>query len=280
MMETTLGILGKGWVGSILGLLGIALAIWFYFKSIKAPKATVQIEASRMVGWGNDDDLPGGVDVTFHGVKVPRISRVLIRLWNAGSATLESNSIPVGEPLRVELPSKDSQILTSILLKQSRQANNFTVQVSPESARVLLINFDYFDPGEGALIGILHTDSESTPTFKGVVKGQRIAIVDSGRKRHTILRKILKKPVNKTRVFEITFLSVGIAFLASAVLLPNEVVALVMHFDTGQDPEVRAVRDRFLFAAIGGSYILLAASGLWSKRRRFPKNLEKPDENE
>ncbi|MDO9198186.1 MAG: hypothetical protein Q7U79_17000 [Rhodoferax sp.] len=271
--------LGKGWVGSILGLFGIILAIWFYLKSIKTPKATVHIEASRMVGWGKAGDLPPGIAVSYQNVNVPRISRVLIRLWNSGSATLESNLIPSGEPFRIELSSKDSQILSGVLIHQTRQANNFSVKTSPRNPSVLLIDFNYVDPGEGALIGILHTDPESTPSFKGIVKGQRIAILDSNRQRNSFSKKLLKKSISKIRIFETVFLILGIAFLASAILLPNEIVALVLHFDSAQEPATRAVRDRFMFAGMGCSYIFLAALGLWSRRRRYPKNLEIPSEN-
>jgi len=280
MSETVLDFLSKGWVGSILGFLGIVLAIWFYLKSIRTPKATVHIDASRMVGWGKAGDLPEGVSVSFRDVNVPRISRVLIRLWNAGSATLESNLIPSGEPLRLELSSKDSRILTGVLLKQTRQANNFSVRVDPDNSSVLLINFNYFDPGEGVLIGMLHTDSESTPIFKGIVKGQRIAILDSNQTRNSISKRLFKQTINKTRIFEATFLVIGIVFLASAILLPNEIVTKVLHFDSVQDSSAPPVRVRFISAGIGTSYIFLAAVGLWSRRRRYPKNLEKPSNGE
>jgi len=274
MIESTLDLLGKGWVGSILGILGIALAIWFYLKSIKAPKLTVQIETSRMIGWGNHDDLPKTVEVTYQNVKVPRISKVLIRIWNSGTSTLERNLIPVVDQLRIELASKNSQILMSSVIKQSKLANNFRIQISPNNQGLLLINFDYFDPGEGALIGILHTDFESNPIFKGTVKGQKISIIDTGRKRPKIWRMLFKKPLGKARINELILLSLGFAFISLAVLSPNELLAYILYFDAGNDPEKRANLNRLFLSAIGALYILLATFGFWIKRRKFPKHLD------
>lgn len=273
MLKEFLDFVGQGWVGSTLGIFGIVLAVWFYFKSIKSPKATVHIESTRMVGWGGGADLPPGISVSYKDVNVPRISRVLIRLWNAGSATLESNLVPDAEPLRLELSSKDSRILSGVVLKQTMPANQFRVELDQNNPSVLLIKFSYIDPGEGVLLGLLHTDELSAPVFKGVVKGQRISILDSNRLKQSGFARFLKKRLS-SRMFGISFLLVGSAFVLAALVVPDETLRAILHFEKIEDPSKRTAMDRVLFGVMGTSYIFLAAVGLWNQRRRFPKELE------
>lgn len=273
MIKDFLDFVGQGWVGSILGIFGIFLAVWFYVKSIKAPKATVHIDSTRMVGWGGGATLPPGISITFKDVNVPRISRVLVRFWNGGSATLESNLVPEAEPLRLELSNKDSRILSSVILKETTPANQFRVEIDQNNPSVLLIKFNYIDPGEGVLLGILHTDEESAPIFKGIVKGQRISILDSNRLKKTGFARFLKKQLNSRRIWFV-FLLFGSTFALAALVVPNETIGNILHFETIQDPSKRALLDRIVFGGTGISYIFLAALGLWKQRRRFPKNLE------
>src|SRR5690348_2601740 len=101
-MDQVMQYLGLGWVGSLLGIAGIVLSVWFYIKSIRRAVPTAAIESIRLVGDARSA-LPEAVTVLYHDRPVPRVTRSTVRFWNAGNLTLDGSSVATLDPIRLEV---------------------------------------------------------------------------------------------------------------------------------------------------------------------------------
>ncbi|OXI34530.1 hypothetical protein CFB89_07165 [Burkholderia sp. AU16741] len=171
MLHTILDALSPGWVGTTVSLLafivGVALAIWGILISSKRPRPAVVRLNRRLLG-GPMQMLPKNIQILFDGKPVPHIMRTLIWVWNAGNATLRGDDIVAKDRLRLEYASK-TQVLSVRVLKVTRTVIGFTASPRDNSSQIL-IDFDFLDGEDGALIEILHT-GKGTPAFLGTIKG-------------------------------------------------------------------------------------------------------------
>lgn len=270
MIENVINFLNKGWVGSILGIGGILMGIWFYRKSKRSPKISVHLDANRMIGWGNNDILPKNLTVQYKGLPVERISRVIVRIWNSGNDTLESSLIPKSEPFRLELQSENSEILSVLILRESTQANKFSTIIDPNKKNKLIINFDYIDPNEGVIIGIMHTDSIIAPIFKGIIKGHKINIL---RDYKNIAVNYIKKYFypNIISILNKLLLGAGLATFILALFLPDNIF---FNLNPNQLKSKDILELREFFIILGFTYFAIGYLLYWSKKLRYPKNLE------
>ena len=72
-MDSITDFFGAGWVGSLLGLIGIALAIIFYLRSRVRPQIAFQTDGVQLIG--GTGALPPEVEVRFRAKKVAQLAR-------------------------------------------------------------------------------------------------------------------------------------------------------------------------------------------------------------
>ena len=170
-LDAILDILSKGWIGTIVGLAGIVLAVVFYLRSCRRARLACQIDHVTLVG-GPGAAFEGEVEIRFAGAVVPRITLSKIVIWNNGDRTISGTDLVERDPLRVEVPAA-GRILKHTIVRQPRTVNAWHVD-QPSSNR-LDLSFDFLDPGDGIRLEVIHSqlgrELDLTGTIRGIPAG-------------------------------------------------------------------------------------------------------------
>lgn len=113
--------LNQGWVGSVIGLIGICAGFFFFRKSLRLPDPRVTFKSDHVLTWGGKNELPSGIQIRFHDEQVPRIARSVVRIWNAGSGCLTKDHISEHDNLRFVL-ANGGKFLDAVLIKESNSS--------------------------------------------------------------------------------------------------------------------------------------------------------------
>ena len=235
--------LSQGWVGSLIGIISIVIAYILYRASRIGPRPVFQYRSINLIE-KEKQALPSDVEIFFRGKKVSRLTKTYIIFWNSGKSTLYGKDIVDDDPLRFSF-GKDAEILRARIPKITKKMNKFEARINPKSPNEVIINFDYLDPNDGAVIEILHTSIQRTPECKGTIRGVPKGILNWGRLPYDVL------PYRRYLPLTITFLMV---FIILAWFL-NEWVLVIFGL--------------FYFSA-----------PLWIYRKRYPKSLSIEDVEE
>lgn len=181
-MDQALSFLGLGWVGSLLGLVGLALSIWFYQLAKREALPTTQKSTTELVG-SSFRKLPESVTILYNEKPVPRVMKTVVQFWNHGNATLRGDDIASADPLR--LCVENGEILTATITNATRPPINPAAIINPANHSEVLLNFEFLDGQDGFTVECIHTgDAYSEKvygTFKGVPKGIQGQHPDIGR---------------------------------------------------------------------------------------------------
>lgn len=262
--------LNQGWVGILIGSLFSLASLYYGFRRA-VPKAT--IEASHELTWGNSPKLPSGFELTFQGQKIPTISRGILRIWNSGNETLGGELVPSHDRLRIEIP--DGKFLLVATTKETNPVNKFTIKIDAQDPKVAILEFDFLDPTDGAVVAFLHSSKQAVPKIKGTIKGHKLKLVAE------IVRnkkKTAPEFVKKFRQFmPIFIIFMGIAFMTFAVLSQETVMDFqnfLRSIFRPVDKDVVAIAQKITYGISGFIYIGLGAFVLWKRKRKHPKSLD------
>lgn len=265
------------WVGWVIGLCAVVLAVVFYFKSRVTAELACQWRGRHLVG-GNEADLPAEVVIAYKGTTVPRLSSAEVILWNSGKSTVRGSDVVATDPLRIVL-SEDARILRITVSAVTREVNAFAATVHSERLNEAICVFDFLDSGDGVRVELLHTSKRRTPKIKGTIRGLPSGIRDCGR----IARMPIAFPGltqlqgrKVIRGFNIGVVALGLASAVAGVFGP--VIEAAYHprlhwlAAPAMPTEVRVA------LIIGGLiYTLPGLFTLWTSRRRFPRILSGED---
>jgi len=243
--------LSQGWVGSLIGIIGIVIGYILYRASLIGPRPVFQYRSLNLIE-KEKQALPSDVEIFFRGKKVSRLTKTYIIFWNSGKSTLYGKDIVDDDPLRFSF-GKDAEILRARIPKITKKMNKFEARINPKSPNEVIINFDYLDPNDGAVIEILHTSIQRTPECKGTIRGVPKGILNWGRLPYDVLsykRYMLRKTFLKVA----SFFGISIIFVG---LLNREWKLVIL-----------------------GSFYLIFPAQLWIYRRRYPKSLSIEDVEE
>ncbi|QAW01710.1 hypothetical protein ES969_17640 [Bacillus subtilis] len=171
-MEKFIDLFSQGWVGSLIGVIGIIIGIFisFYFYSkgkIKRDFAYL-LNTRRVVG--KDNFATEDIEITVKGKSVNKLVNTIIKIRNNGNQTINGQDTSVKDPIRFEV-SSDEEIISASILNQTKFTNDISVKHNANELNILYIEFDYLDPGDGAAIEVLHTDNTGPHEIKGTIKG-------------------------------------------------------------------------------------------------------------
>jgi hypothetical protein len=166
-------LLNQAWIGTIVGILGflvgiIGLILWYASKS----RSRLAAQANSLELVGPNAVFPSDLEFLFKGQKVLNVTLSRIAIWNVGNTTLKGDQITTSDPLRI-ITNDGSNILEATIRACTRQVNGFTC-TSRAVSNEIVCQFDYLDPGDGALIQIIHTGNDDIKvlgTLRGVPKG-------------------------------------------------------------------------------------------------------------
>jgi hypothetical protein len=257
----------------MIGLVGLVIALIIYKATLVGARPVYQRRALRLIG-PDAKAIHKAVEIRFKGQPVDRLTKTHIVFWNSGRTLLRGSDVVDTDPIRCDF-SDGSRILEVSVVKRTRATNKFEVNLDPDRPHRAIFTFDYIDPGDGAVVEILHTDSKRYPEVNGTVRGVPNGIVDWGR----ILPPSTKEmpfPFGRRkslRYLLATVVTLGLLVVAVGVLLPNE---LMEHLSKFGEPSSSAAFRTFLVVS-GLAYVMLPLLLLWLTRRRFPSNLSSPE---
>ncbi|AKC09394.1 MULTISPECIES: hypothetical protein [Rhizobium/Agrobacterium group] len=268
-MNSVFVLLNQGWVGTLLGVLGIGFAVYQIFKRSEA-KPVFQYSGQKLIS-SNGGLLPNEVTVQFHGTTVPRISLTSIVFWNHGQATIKGGDVSDKYPLTFSF--EGGQILKVEVVKVTRAAIEASASVLTNDASRLRVAFSFLDAGDGFVLKILHTGEGTKPTFSGTIVGVPLGVKSLGRvtnyqprKGSKFVENVLLNLLKPSWPTIFAFALVGAGGIIGAVY-PD----FLLQFAEKRDLETNAVR--VAMGIIGTLYLFMGAY-IWMRfRRRFPSSI-------
>jgi len=259
--------LSQGWVGSLIGIVGLLIGIISiviaYRVSRIGPRPVFQYRSINLIE-KEKQALPSDVEIFFGGKKVSRLTKTYIIFWNSGKSTLYGKDIVDDNPLRFSF-GKDAEILRARIPKITKKMNKFEARINPKSPNEVIINFDYLDPNDGAVIEILHTSIQRTPECKGTIRGVPNGILNWGRLPYNVFLTMLQKAfLSVLSLLCLFFLGIRIFFVG---ILDHESELVILGL-------------LYLISASSLCLYLIPASPLCIYRRRYPKSLSIEDVEE
>jgi len=274
-MDVIRHILNPGWVSSAIGLISLLVALVIYRSSVVGARPTYQRRALRLIG-GDEKALPQQVEIPYGGQPVDRLTKTYVVLWNSGKSLLRGSDVVPEDPLRCEF-SQGSRILDARLVKTTRLANKFSLELSPDAPHKSILAFDYLDPLDGAVVEFLHMDANRFPRILGTIKGVPRGCQDWGRLRafNSDSRFRLNRRGTLKALISVAII-LGVAVATFGVVAPDPALRLV--FDSKQPTSPSTYR--LMLMVMGEMYIIPGLLLVWMTRRRFPKALQVPELDE
>lgn len=271
MMDFVRTLLSQGWVGTVVGLAGIVLAIIFYLRSKRKAKLAFQHDHVMLVG-GRGAAFPDEVEIRFSGTIVPRITASSIVIWNCGDRTINGSDVVAGDPLRLELPDA-GRVLKHEILRQTRSVNGW--RVDQPAPNLLSLAFEFLDPGDGISVEVIHSEASSKLDCKGTIKGMPAGMRNYGRALWSVYRRRPSAPFPLNRPPRFVFaigVVLGFAMMLYGLLRPSFDQWFPATF--GADDPIDLQKLRWAWVISGLLYAALPGFMLWSRRRRYPAVLE------
>jgi len=97
------------------------------------------------------------------------MSRTRVAIWSHRGDTIRSSDIVKADPLRIQLGSTDSILQTRVLAVSRTQAG-VKITTTDADPTAVFLNFDFLDPGDGAIVEIMHQGAEAGEIL-GTIQG-------------------------------------------------------------------------------------------------------------
>jgi hypothetical protein len=259
-VDSLIKLLNQGWVGTTVGFISIAIALVIYRLSRPRPTLAYQTRGIRLLGH-NSEEIPSGVEVRFHGRVIPRLTKSFVVVWNAGQKTFISQDLVASDPLRFEFGA-DAELLSVSVTRTSRDVTGVRHVISPENPHQVELAFDFLDPGDGAVIEVLHTGSTRYPAVGGTIMGLPQGLSYFGIANDGSIRTPLFRVPRK--YFSVVMIIFGFYFAASP------------YFPTFYETANKTLPPSIVMA-LGAAYSAFGAALLWRSRRRYPRRLHCDD---
>ena len=267
-------LLSQGWIGTIVGLVGIVVAIGFYLRSRRKARLAFHGDHVTLVG-GRGAAFADEVEIRFDGAIVPRITASKIVIWNCGDRTINGRDVVDSDPLRVEVPQSGT-ILKHTILRKTRSVNAWKVnQPSPDR---LDLTFDFVDPCDGVTLEVIHSELGGNLEVIGTIRGIPQGMLRYGQAFSSVDRHGLGLlAFSRTRIVLVTFIILGACFMLYGLLRPQLTYWFPEAFTS--KPPIPSNAIGWPFVVVGFVYAAFPTFLLWNRRRRYPATLE-PEQHE
>lgn len=255
--------LSTPWVGTVLAIVSLAAAFYFYRKSRRVSLLVYQRYETALVG-SAVAAFPDELEIRFGGTTVPRVTATQLILWNAGNTTINGDQIVEADPLRFAFPA-ECQVLRATIDKLSRPANSVVLR---SDGNVVMVSFDYLDPQDGVSLTIYHSAGRQQVvgcgTLRGLLGGPLYWGVIPQERERRMRRSAPLRISMRTMIVVMTTFGVGLSSFG-------------FFYDTLNHSPLfnrRVMDSRWFFGGLGLLYLTMPALLVWSRRRRSPKVLD------
>ena len=161
------------YLGIALGVIGLVASYYFYKRSLRIKEPVFSIKSNNLISGSTSiyDDLK----VSYKRTKVENFTVSKILFFNRGSETLKKEDMLTANPIRIV--GHNAILLDGRILQANHTSNNINLQLHAHPApqigmKYYVLDFDYLDKNQGAVIEILHTGLSSDDlTIEGDIMG-------------------------------------------------------------------------------------------------------------
>lgn len=133
-------------------------------------------------------------------------------IWNGGNEVLERNDMVIERPLQIVSENKNTIILDAQIIEVSEQTNRISICRIEDNN--LELEFEYIEPGSGAVIQILHTGKESLKVDGKIKGGEVIKDID-----RTPTDKFSFQKQKRFFVISMVIMTINVLFMGIITLL-------------------------------------------------------------
>ena len=160
--------LNLSWISILVGLLSLAMAIFGVVMTVRARKRAHMTFLSQDIALiGGYATYPDEIEVRYQGVPVPKVMASTVWIWNSGNTTVKGADIVPSDPLRFQFPG---DVLNVSVRKVTRYVIGVSARISPKPNTVHW-TFEFLDPGDGAVLEVLHVGDAESPKCAGTIIG-------------------------------------------------------------------------------------------------------------
>jgi hypothetical protein len=266
-MDALFDLLNPGWVGALIGLIGVVLAVisiglayHFYRRSGQGAQIDYQVHTIRLLGRAGSK-LPKRVTIQFDDTQVESLMLTLVWLWNSGNKTIYGRNIVEQARLRIDV-GIGARVLDTLVALTTRPINECRVEKAEDAKSEVPIGFEYLDSGDGCTIGIYHTEASGPVVLRGAVHEMPRGF-----------RKIEYASMGRSHFFN--FAQSAWTDLAGA--FASAALALAIRLFAGPlprpDPPLSNATVATLTVLFAGASIVILGMLFNRYRRRYPKSL-------
>jgi hypothetical protein len=155
-----------GIAGLVVGIIGIVLAIYFYYRSKRKVRISYTVDRTQLLG-GHANVLPQEVTISYGDAKINNLTKDNLIIWNSGTEPITRTNII--SPTLICLPD-DLKLLKISELKSSPSQNHISFLALNDTQKIHL-DFEYLEPRQGFNVELLLTGNGGQPTLSGVILG-------------------------------------------------------------------------------------------------------------
>ena len=161
-------LLSPSWVGILVGLVGLIVGIFGLAMTVRSQKRSHMTTISQDIALiGGYAVYPDEIEVRYRGVPVPKVTASTVWIWNSGNTTVRGTDIVLDNPLGFQFLGN---VLNISVRKVTRDVIGVSALISPKPDTVHL-TFEFLDPGDGAILEILHDGDTESPKCLGTIIG-------------------------------------------------------------------------------------------------------------
>jgi hypothetical protein len=152
-------------------LIGLALAVFSYFASIRRPDVTYYLHPIRTVVVARNS--ASKLEVRYNGNEIAGdVCALQFAIWNSGKEPVRGSDILEAVTLK---PHANARILEYTVTRESRSVSKFRARTARADPTALDFGWDILENGDGAVVQILYEGSSNARfSVTGSVVGQRL----------------------------------------------------------------------------------------------------------
>lgn len=127
-----------------------------------------------MIASSKDGSFHSGFLRSASGNPVTNISRTSVAIWNHQGDTVRGADIVPDDRLRIQLDDGD-HALQARAASRSRLQNKLNVTVDSVNDRMIYVDFDFLDAGDGGVIEVIH-HGPAEPRVLGTIRGADLGV--------------------------------------------------------------------------------------------------------
>lgn len=158
-------------LGFLLGIISLVLGYIFYREGLRLKKPFWNIKSNNLIK--DFSSTITDLAISYKGEKIENITISRIAFWNGGKETINTTDIARTDHLKV-IATAENHLLDTKILSVNNDPSLFSVSLQPDK-KSALIDFEYLDYNQGAIIQVIHTGTSSEDiNIVGTVKGAKV----------------------------------------------------------------------------------------------------------